>query len=659
MIEELVLEGFQGFKHARIRFTQGLNLITGRNSTGKTSILEGIVYGLYGKLPDAADSLLVSRLVPRALMTVRLRFRGVDGRLYETVFAGRLTSDGRFRSEKTGMIVDGKPLDVSRQEELRRRVSKGIGLGYRRFLNTVYVRQGRLTDILNPKREDMDAVLGINLLRELTQQLENAEKTLSKWEGRDVKTLIEQLEEREIPDKEKALKLLEEKVGNLKREVEELQERIRKAESPELEKLLGLIGKRDELLKSINDERVAVNTLLAGAGAESPKQLREDVKRLEAEVRDRSNLLGDLKNKRDRLSARRTQLQTKAKQLVEEVKTHRELLEKGVATCPTCGQRIDRRLVEELANRKLRQAEELEKEAKPLDEELKRLDGQIEEVEKSITDLNSKLKNVKNTVRDVEKRMEKLGKLYEDIEALKPEIQRLLEELQLELDPMDPNLYVKVESTLAMKPEDLRKARRDLKSKLKRLRDSEKELEKTAKELEKCREDLENLRVREKASSLADMLVSRLREAVEEVRSLKLRDIAIRARRIFDSLTDQRVYTAFHIDPDSYRVYVHQKGLYEKIPATRVGGGHQTLIALALRLAILEAVRGSKILILDEPTYGVDSENLPQLIESLARTVENVGQVILVTHHGLGEEYASNIIRVSIGDDGASTVSQE
>ena len=54
----------------------------------------------------------------------------------------------------------------------------------------------------------------------------------------------------------------------------------------------------------------------------------------------------------------------------------------------------------------------------------------------------------------------------------------------------------------------------------------------------------------------------------------------------------------------------------------------------------------------------MDSENLPQLIESLARTVENVGQVILVTHHGLGEEYASNIIRVSIGEDGASTVSQ-
>ena len=91
------------------------------------------------------------------------------------------------------------------------------------------------------------------------------------------------------------------------------------------------------------------------------------------------------------------------------------------------------------------------------------------------------------------------------------------------------------------------------------------------------------------------------------------------------------------------------------IPATRVGGGHQTLIALALRFAIPRVLnQGGGLLILDEPTYGVDSENIPQLLGYIAEAAKKVSQVILVTHHGLGEEEASNIIKVEIGADGAS-----
>jgi ABC-type multidrug transport system ATPase subunit len=59
-------------------------------------------------------------------------------------------------------------------------------------------------------------------------------------------------------------------------------------------------------------------------------------------------------------------------------------------------------------------------------------------------------------------------------------------------------------------------------------------------------------------------------------------------------------------------------------------------------------------MILDEPTYGVDSENLPQLMSYFSEAAKKIGQTILVTHHGLGEEEAANIIKVNIAEDGFS-----
>ena len=43
MIEELRLRNFEGFQSARVRFTEGLKLITGRNSAGKTALLEATI----------------------------------------------------------------------------------------------------------------------------------------------------------------------------------------------------------------------------------------------------------------------------------------------------------------------------------------------------------------------------------------------------------------------------------------------------------------------------------------------------------------------------------------------------------------------------------------------------------------------------------------
>ena len=65
-------------------------------------------------------------------------------------------------------------------------------------------------------------------------------------------------------------------------------------------------------------------------------------------------------------------------------------------------------------------------------------------------------------------------------------------------------------------------------------------------------------------------------------------------------------------------------------------------------MAILDILGQKSLLILDEPTYGVDSENLPQLMSHMAEMARNLHQVLLVTRHGTGMGEAINIMKVSI-----------
>jgi DNA repair exonuclease SbcCD ATPase subunit len=49
VIEELRLRDFEGYRDADVNFSPGLNLIKGRNSTGKSTLLDALVYGIFGR----------------------------------------------------------------------------------------------------------------------------------------------------------------------------------------------------------------------------------------------------------------------------------------------------------------------------------------------------------------------------------------------------------------------------------------------------------------------------------------------------------------------------------------------------------------------------------------------------------------------------------
>ena len=770
IIEKLEMQGFEGYKKAEIPFTAGLNLITGRNSTGKTTILDAIFFALYGEIPDVDKKLLVTRLQGTSkTLYVGLRFISPKtNQIVEVKRWGKLyfkRGKEGYQTERLILLIDGKETPVSGEEELRRKITDLLGLTMKRFLNLTYVRQGELTKILKPDKDEMDSILGITILKELIEELNLVKKELEKYEEKDVETEVKTINEALLPKVKEQIKNLESQIETLKHEVKEAQDKLEKAESPELINLLKNIDEKDSLLKSFREKEASIKILLTQWNVPDIVALKELIKKVEVEEqelkrklekeneelkkvevekenykdklikikellksvkvsnieelkeliekkhKENSKINEDLilvEKKFNEIEEEKNRLEGKLLTLIEELKAHKKLLEENKLNCPMCGQKVTPETLKKLILEKEREKKEFEQkfaniikiyeekkkvieklkyEISKLENELETLMGvnslineslagstlkeleetynkteqkyqnvkcKIEELTVKFNEVKTKLLNMNLTLENAKKLFEEAEKELRRIQECLMNIKILLEKLMLPFKPEDEELKVKIAEKLPLTISEIEELRRQFKIKNEKLRILEGEFKNLKSEEEKLQVKLALLNKRLEKAIVTEELIEKLKKGIENIRSVKLKDIAYEALKIYNSLTDQHVYKAFRINPENYIVEVQPIDLDEYIPAVRVGGGHQTLIALALRLAMLKILGGEALLILDEPTYGVDSDNIPQLLTHIAEAAKKVSQVILVTHYGLGEEEAANIIKVERGEDGAS-----
>ena len=654
IIEELRLRNFEGYREAEVRFSAGLNLIRGRNSTGKSTLLDALVYAIFGEA-GVKPRLLFSRLPGSREMAVYVRFRSPkNGEKVEVVRKGRLDKGGAYHTVERLLLVDGREIPVEGDEDLRAKTTGLMGVSLRKFLTLIYVRQGKLTEILEPKREQMDSVIGITLLRELREQLDEARKTLEKYEGRDAATEVQNLERTLIPQLTLNLNRLERDVERLKAEVRGLQDLVEKSESPELTRLLEEIKMKEEAEEKIQVTKARIQELLRNANVKALEELESRIEALNRRMEDLRGRKKGLESKVRELLNSWSTLKGKGDSLEAQIKRHTKLLEVKASRCPTCGQELSPEILKSILEEDqatLRDLRRREAAAKNLYEkergELDRLNDEVITLEKEISRLDRLRESLMGYVDSIRRYEETMNRL---LKALRESLKRL----GLDFSPEDPELKVKVAQRLPLEPGELTLKKKELKEKkmvLERKIEERRELDERVKGY---RELLDRLKRRLEKADLARRLAQGFDQGVEARRREVLKRIEFRALEYYKAMTDQHVYTAFTIDPDDYTIWVHPKGLTEPIPATRVGGGHQTIIAASIRLALLDVLGFRHLLILDEPTYGVDSENLPQLASYIGEASRQLSQMILVTHHDICMEEASNIINVTIREDGSS-----
>jgi len=499
----------------------------------------------------------------------------------------------------------------------------------------------------------MDSVLGITLLRELREQLDGARREFERFNVKDVATELQNIEER-VSELDSSLRQMDEDIGQLIREVQDLENLLKKAESTELTELLKCIKKREEIEEELKKISSRSQELLEHAGVSSIEELEEKMSLNGKELETLKAARNSLKKELDASMEKWLSVKSRVENLARQVRERESLAGSGASKCPTCGQDLQpaviQRILEEdrgsLARASLEEAE-ARKVYEMKNVELQKLVEKINTAEGEY----SRMRALRNRLKEYLDYAEARVKIRSETLAM---IKEKLTVLELPFTHEDPELKLKLAQQLPLQPEELARRRSELAEKRKILEKKKSIRADASKKLEDYRRLLNELKRRVEKAGLAHRLSQLFDQAVETRRRELIKRIEFRALEYYRAMTDQHVYDAIIINPEDYSVSVHPKGLTDPIPASRVGGGHQTILALAIRLALLDALNLNSLLILDEPTYGVDSENLPQVASYIGEASKQLSQMILVTHYNICEEEASNIIEVTVQEDGSS-----
>lgn len=673
MIEELTLQRFKSYRiRQTARFTLGVNKISGRNASGKTTLLEAVLFGLFGDVPGVNKRDLVS--LGGGGMSVSLTFTSpLTGQRGKILREGSTTTrrgvEEGFRSSKIIMEVEGEEHPYTRERDVQAKIKELLGVGKSVFTNVVYARQKEFIEILNPHRARMDAVLGLATPTEIREQLREVKRLLEDRGGIRERGAIEERIRICGESLEKCTRELVE-VQNRKTELSKglekkrLELKVLQGRTQTIVKLSEDFGKLDKLtaelvtLKRLKEQRVQDIQVYYKELGQGPDQRRAELQaglRSAQATEERLNQLLD-----EDLGRERRNYVGDMARLNHMIGDHTELKDQGVTICPKCGQEIDFELIKD----------DLEKWTEELEEKkrlLSILEMEIKEIRKQATKARERRFQAENELTKLGILERRIKELSSAIEGLDSKIQGLSHEVNMEEEELllvTGKELVSVFSSLEearAKIEDILESKREesstivkevgrLEGLLRELKRREGGIEDEVNRYERTLEGSSKLMERileyEAKIGAIDNILRLYGEYEQQLRENTLRLLEYHTYNYFRRLTDQQIYSACHIDRERYTMEVQPLGSSRTLPAWRTGGGHESLFALAERLALLKVMSFPYMLILDEPTDAVDSENVPQLLEYIARSGREIGQVLLVTHHGHGEEEGVNLIRV-------------
>lgn len=675
MIEELSLRGFKSYRDRQtIRFTRGVNKISGRNAAGKTTILEAILFGLFGEVPGVDKRDLVSLGVDS--LYVKVAFTSpLTGQRATIIREGEVSLNNRtgersFRSKENALQVEDES-PVTKITDIQARLRELLGVGRTTFLNVVYAKQKEFIEIVRPRDEKrMDAMLGLTAPAEVREQLREAKRVLQMKGRVDQRPAIEE----RIRNAEQAMQEAAAQAEQLEMQLRELDEglRQRKTNEAEAHRRLQEAERLQSRLQDLERQSARLNEVRATRESKEDdlrrltESFEDDPAKLQA---DHETLLQSTQSTEQRLQRLLdTELDQERREhigaverLQHQIDEHTALKEQGLTVCPKCGQPIDHSLLEEdvvswtqeLVERRSR-LKAVEAEISTIRDQAQQSRRRAEKTREQLTDLKARIRQVEETradIRDLDRQAERLQAGAQEAEeaALREAEEQLgrafaspadaskwLEE-KIRAQRKEYNAITKAVGDMEGEQRTLRRQRSDCESRLMQQRAVQ----------EDSKAQLAAMEEYEAKIRALEAVQDRYTVYERELRENTVRLLEYRTYEYFQRLTDQQLYSGCHIDREKYVLEVQPIGSPRPLPAWRAGGGHESLLALAERLALLRVMEFPHLLILDEPTDAVDSENVPQLLDYVARTSEEIGQVLLVTHHGYGEEQGVNLITVN------------
>lgn len=182
--KRIELEGFTAYrKRTPIDFEEAdLFVIVGATGSGKSSIIDAMIFALYGSVPRFDDQKLVQPVISQGMNEARVCFHfALDGNDYAaTRIVRRSASDPSKASTKEARLESGGDVIASGAPEVTQAVVDRLGLTFDQFTRCVVLPQGAFARFLHDKpkaRQDLlNRLLGLDLYERLAARARDAER---------------------------------------------------------------------------------------------------------------------------------------------------------------------------------------------------------------------------------------------------------------------------------------------------------------------------------------------------------------------------------------------------------------------------------------------------------------------------------------------------
>ena len=682
ILKKIVLDNIRSYQHAEVSFPEGSTLLSGDIGSGKTSVLLGIEFALFGLQPGQRGTSILRNGTNEGGAKI---FFEIDGK--EVIVERTLKKAKTVTQNYCAITIDGEKREFS-VTELKDRVldllkypkefAKKQNILYK---FTVYTPQEGMKQIILEDPETrintLRHVFGIDKYKKI---LENSSIIASKLreEKRMKEGRIEDLEQNKanLASKEDDLEAKHYNLSSVEKELF-LKTENRKKIQEEREEISQKIEERTKLVQEIEKTKIMVsnkkeiiisNEILSKKIEEQIKEL-SDLRFDEQETQDLEYQIELKKREKEKINEDNVEITSRISSFTIKIQDNDKIkITLGkMDICPTCLQDVDPVYKSNVANKLDSDSSETSKKIEELMIEKQILLKNLSEANEYISSRERKLQEFKILrvrLQELDEKKTRLDEIKEsneffqkDIDLLNQQIERLNESV-FQLN--------KFENVFQEKSKDLEEAQKQERIAEIKVAELKKEIEVFSRQIEELKEDIKKTEEIKQKLDYITKLETWLSKNFTSLISLIERNVMIKLKAEFSMFFakwfSMLVSDTFEVRLDDNFTPIIEYQDYE-IDYAYLSGGERTAVALAYRLSLNQVVNSlmSKIktrnlVILDEPTDGFSDEQLDKMRDILYQL--DVEQLIIVSHEQKIEGFVENVIRFK-KENGVSKIVSE
>ncbi|MFG1390327.1 AAA family ATPase [Acidiplasma aeolicum] len=283
IIESIHLKNFLSHEDSEINFDPGINIITGKNGAGKTSILDAMKFALFSDSRNNEKNIeMIKKGKKNAEVTITFRINNDEYEIFRSLgIKGSKNLERLSYAKKNGLLI------AETYEGVTSEISKILNVSKDVFKNSVFVEQGQMDSLISgtPKerKQVFSDIIGLTLL---SKNADKIGKIIGMLRSESEQYLSSELK---IDTYKENIKNLENENQNIARELEEM----KNAELALKEELNGL----DKNIKELNGlrENIKFYEKRRADIENSIERIKNDINKLNNQLSESANLSMEIK----------------------------------------------------------------------------------------------------------------------------------------------------------------------------------------------------------------------------------------------------------------------------------------------------------------------------------------------------------------------------